>query len=100
MRRLLAAAESGKLSDPAVLQGQVKRMMADPRARNLATNFGYQWLQLRATEGVHPDPVIFTDFDASLRDSVHQRDRVAAAERAAGQSQCFGITEREIHFRQ
>ena len=68
-RPLLAAAESGKLSDPAVLQSQVQRMMADSRARNLATNFGYQWLQLRATEGVHPDPVIFTDFDASLRDS-------------------------------
>ncbi len=66
---LLSVAEAGKLSDPAVLKSQVYRMMADPRARNLANNFGYQWLQLRATEGVHPDPVIFTDFDASLRDS-------------------------------
>ena len=64
---LLAAAESGQLRDPAVLQSQVKRMLADARARNLVSNFGYQWLQLAETEGVHPDPVIFTDFDDSLR---------------------------------
>jgi hypothetical protein len=66
---LLAAAEKNRLSDPAVLHNQITRMLADPRALTLATNFGYQWLQLRATEGVHPDPVIFTDFDASLRQS-------------------------------
>ena len=64
---LLAAAEHGQLKDPAVLQSQVKRMLADPRARNLVTNFGAQWLQLPEAEGVHPDPVIFTDFDDSLR---------------------------------
>jgi hypothetical protein len=64
---LLAAAETGQLRDPAVLQSQVRRMLADPRARNLVTNFGAQWLQLRVAEGVHPDPVIFTDFDSGLR---------------------------------
>jgi hypothetical protein len=64
---LLAAAEHGQLRDPAALQGQVKRMLADPRARNLVTNFGAQWLQLPEAAGVHPDPVIFTDFDDSLR---------------------------------
>ncbi|HLX42926.1 MAG TPA: DUF1592 domain-containing protein [Bryobacteraceae bacterium] len=64
---LLAAAEQGQLRNPAVLQGQVKRMLADPRARNLVTNFGAQWLQLAEAEGAHPDPVIFTDFDDSLR---------------------------------
>jgi hypothetical protein len=64
---LLAAAEGGELRDPAVLQSQVRRMLADPRARNLITNFAYQWLELPEAEGVHPDPVIFTDFDDSLR---------------------------------
>jgi mono/diheme cytochrome c family protein len=64
---LSAAAESGKLRDPAVLTSQVRRMLADPRARNLVTNFGSQWLQLGVTEGAHPDPVIFSDFDSSLR---------------------------------
>ncbi|HWE50244.1 MAG TPA: DUF1592 domain-containing protein [Bryobacteraceae bacterium] len=66
---LLAVAEAGKLKDPAVLQGQVRRMLADPRAKNLVTNFGAQWLQLGVAEGVHPDPVIFTDFDGNLRQS-------------------------------
>jgi len=65
--KLLATAESGHLSEPGVLQRQVQRMLADNRARNLVTNFGYQWLQLPEAEGVHPDPVIFTDFDDSLR---------------------------------
>jgi Protein of unknown function (DUF1592)/Protein of unknown function (DUF1588)/Protein of unknown function (DUF1585)/Protein of unknown function (DUF1587)/Protein of unknown function (DUF1595) len=64
---LLAAAEHGQLKDPAALQSQVKRMLADPRASNLVTNFGAQWLQLPEAAGVHPDPVIFTDFDDSLR---------------------------------
>jgi Protein of unknown function (DUF1592)/Protein of unknown function (DUF1588)/Protein of unknown function (DUF1585)/Protein of unknown function (DUF1587)/Protein of unknown function (DUF1595) len=64
---LLTAAEQGRLKDPTVLRSQLKRMLADPRARNLVTNFGGQWLQLATTEGAHPDPVIFTDFDDSLR---------------------------------
>jgi hypothetical protein len=66
---LLAAAEAGKLKDPAELRSQIRRMLADPRARNLVTNFGGQWLQLGVAEGVHPDPVIFTDFDGGLRRS-------------------------------
>jgi hypothetical protein len=69
---LREAAERGKLRDPAVLKGQVRRMLADPRARNLATNFGSQWLQLRVTEAAHPDPVIFSDFDSSLRQAFIQ----------------------------
>ncbi len=64
---LRTAAERGQLKDPSVLASQVRRMLADPRARNLVSNFGSQWLQLRVTEAAHPDPVIFSDFDASLR---------------------------------
>lgn len=72
---LLAAAEQGQLKDPAVLRAQVKRMLADPRARNLVTNFGNQWLQLATTAGAHPDPVIFTDFDDSLRQGfIHETE--------------------------
>ena len=64
---LREAAERGQLRDPVVLKSQVERMLADPRARNLAANFGSQWLQLGVTEAAHPDPVIFSDFDSSLR---------------------------------
>ena len=44
---LLEAASSGKLRNPAVLEQQVRRMLADPRADALVTNFVGQWLFLR-----------------------------------------------------
>jgi len=63
---LLDAAERGRLSDPAVLERQVRRMLDDPRADALVSNFAGQWLQLRNVETVKPDPVIFP-FDEALR---------------------------------
>ena len=44
---LLALAERGELSQPATLERQVRRMLADPRAETLSTNFASQWLHLR-----------------------------------------------------
>jgi len=64
---LLRVAEAGKLSDRAVLQQQVKRMLADPRSNTLVTNFVDQWLYLRNMETVLPDPAAFPDFDENLR---------------------------------
>lgn len=60
---LLAVAERGQLEDPAVLERQVRRMLADPRARSLVSNFASEWLGLRVVAGVQPDPVVFSDFD-------------------------------------
>jgi hypothetical protein len=60
---LLAVAEKGKLRDPGVLEQQVRRMLADSRAKSLVTNFASEWLGLRMVEGVRPDPVLFSDFD-------------------------------------
>jgi hypothetical protein len=65
--QLLVAAERGQLRDPAILQVQVRRMLADPRAKSLVTNFAAEWLSLRVVEGVRPDPIIFSEFDDSLR---------------------------------
>ena len=65
---LLDAAEHGTLSDPAVLEHHVRRMLADPRADALVSNFAGQWLQLRNVETVKPDPLIFP-FDEALRQS-------------------------------
>src|SRR5262249_34002781 len=56
---LLLVAERGKLKDPAVLDQQVKRMMANPRANTLVSNFVNQWLYLRNMETVLPDPAAF-----------------------------------------
>jgi hypothetical protein len=64
---LLGLAERGKLKDPAVVEQQVKRMLADSRANTLVSNFVGQWLYLRNIEGVLPDPKAFPDFDENLR---------------------------------
>ena len=65
--QLLTLAERGKLSDRAVLEQQVVRMIADPRATTLVSNFVGQWLYLRNIDAVLPDPTAFPDFDENLR---------------------------------
>jgi hypothetical protein len=64
---LLDLAEHGRLRDRAVLERQVARMLADPRAKTLVSNFVGQWLYLRNVEAVLPDPSAFPDFDENLR---------------------------------
>jgi mono/diheme cytochrome c family protein len=65
---LLDLGERGRLKDPAVLERQVRRMLDDPRADALVSNFAGQWLHLRNVETVKPDPVILP-FDEALRQS-------------------------------
>ena len=64
---LLDAAAAGRLSDSAELGRQVRRMLADDRARALTDNFVGQWLQLRNLEAARPSQVLFADFDDGLR---------------------------------
>src|SRR5262245_26063196 len=68
--QLLAVAESGRLSDPSVLQAQVKRMLADPRSQALVKNFAGQWLFLRNIERISPDYTTFPNFDENLRQAL------------------------------
>ena len=63
-------AERGKLHEPAVLEQQVKRMLADRRANALVTNFGGQWLRVRSTQAVTPDVNEFPEFDDNLREAM------------------------------
>ncbi len=65
--QLLDLADAGKLKDPAVFERQVRRMLADHRARALVTNFAGQWLYLRNLSRVQPDPDAFPEFDENLR---------------------------------
>ena len=67
---LLTLASANKLSDPATLDSQVRRMLADPRSGALATNFAAQWLYLRNLKNFAPDPNEFPDFDDNLRESL------------------------------
>jgi mono/diheme cytochrome c family protein len=63
---LLKLAEQGKLKDPAVLSGQVNRMLADERSNAFSTNFTGQWLFLRNLYKVSPDPDLFPQWDQGL----------------------------------
>ena len=64
---LLDTAIRGDLSDPAVLEVQVRRMLRDRRSRALVDNFAGQWLLLRNIPTVQPDPILFPTFDENLR---------------------------------
>jgi hypothetical protein len=66
---LLNAAGRGQLSQPLVLEREVKRMLRDPRARALVDNFAGQWLMLRNLKGHIPTPGDFPNFDNELRQS-------------------------------
>src|SRR4030095_10664943 len=64
---LLDAAIKGTLRKPGVIEQQVKRMLADPRAEALSANFAGQWLQLRTIEGTAPNEYLFPNFGENLR---------------------------------
>jgi mono/diheme cytochrome c family protein len=66
---LLDLAARRTLHEPAVLEQQVRRMLADGRSQSLVTNFAAQWLFLRDVESKDPDLYIFRDFDEGLRAS-------------------------------
>ena len=69
---LLEIAIDDGLKDPVILEQQVKRMLKDPRAENLARNFGYQWLGLAELENITPDGKLFRDVDGNIRADLTQ----------------------------
>jgi mono/diheme cytochrome c family protein len=74
--QLLNLATAGKLRDPAVLEQQVRRMLADSRSNALVSNFFGQWLYLRNMPGVHPDQDAFPEFDENLRAAFEQETQL------------------------
>lgn len=66
---LLAAAATGSLHEPAVLEREVRRMLADPKADALVTSFAAQWLQLRMLDSVLPET---SKFDGNLRHALRK----------------------------
>jgi hypothetical protein len=83
---LLQVASAGRLRAPGVLDRQIRRMLSDPRAERLTTNFAGQWLHLRNLRTQQPNSMEFPDFDDDLRgtleheawlffDSIRKEDR-------------------------
>ncbi len=67
---LLELALAGRLREPDVLESEVRRMLADPRARSLVTDFSMQWLQLTPVRTRSPDRMTFPEFDDNLRQAM------------------------------
>ena len=66
-QELLALAESRGLTKPGEMEKQVRRMLADPKASSLVTNFAMKWLSLDSLDTVKPDPMLFPAFNDQLR---------------------------------
>jgi mono/diheme cytochrome c family protein len=56
---LLQLAIDGRLKQPAILERQVTRMLADPRSITLASNFVHQWLDMKRLDEIVPDSTVF-----------------------------------------
>jgi hypothetical protein len=69
---LMNVAAQGKLTDPVVLEKQVRRMLADPRSSALVDNFASQWLFLRNLQSFVPDSDEFPNFDDNLRQAMRK----------------------------
>ena len=69
-QELVNVAMRGTLKQPAVLDAQVRRMLADRRSEALATRFASQWLRLQDVDKVRPDPLLFPHWDHTLTTSV------------------------------
>ena len=70
--QLITVAAQGRLRQPAVLEQQVRRMLADPRSKTLIDNFAEQWLHLRNLKNSNPDLAAFPDFDDNLRQAMKE----------------------------
>jgi mono/diheme cytochrome c family protein len=73
---LLDLAVRGALKEPAVLQAQTRRMLADPRSEALVTDFAGQWLYLRNLAASNPDARMFPDFDDNLRQAFRRESEL------------------------
>ena len=73
---LLASAERHQLSTPAVLDAQVTRMLADPKAFAMAEHFAGQWLEIRNLDSIKPDPQKFPAWGPELRDAMKTETRM------------------------
>ena len=87
---LLDVAIRGKLSDPATLAKQVRRMLGDPRTVALVDNFATQWLSLGKLAGIVPDVDAYPEFDENLREAMLQEYRLFMASQLRGD---FSVTE-------
>ncbi|MDH5589573.1 MAG: DUF1592 domain-containing protein [Gemmatimonadota bacterium] len=69
---LMEVARAQDLGDPAVLEAEARRMLADPRSGALATRFASQWLRLQDLEKIHPDAQLNPYWDHTLTEAMER----------------------------
>ena len=94
---MLDLAIAGKLKEPAVLEKQVRRMLADSRSETLVKNFADQWLYLRNLDNIIPDARLFPDFDDNLRQAM-RRETELFFESIMREDQCLDLLSANYTF--
>jgi cytochrome c553 len=98
-QRLMTLAATGQLRNPTVLEAQVRRMIADPRADALVSNFTGQWLQLRSLESrVTPDLLMFPDFDDNIRKAFRRETELFFAYILRGNRSALDLLDADYTF--
>jgi hypothetical protein len=92
---LLATAAAGHLSEPRVLEREVRRMLADSRANALVENFAGQWLNLRELSNTQP---LDREFDDTLRKSMEQETQRLFASVASGNRSVLELLDADYTF--
>src|SRR6185295_14865290 len=95
---LLDVAARGRLKEPAVLERQVRRMLADARADALVDNFVAQWLSLARLRGAAPDPELFPDFDENLRDAFARETKLFVGSQLRADASVTGLLTADYTF--
>lgn len=67
---LMLAADAGELSDPALLDAHITRMLEDPKATALVDEFAAQWLGIRELTSIQPDALLYANWSEDLRGSM------------------------------
>lgn len=95
---LLDLVENGTLRDAGVLEQQVERMMADPRADAFIKNFVGQWLYLRNLAGIYPDPAAFPEFDENLRAAFQRETELFLGDQIRSDSSLLELLSADYTF--
>jgi hypothetical protein len=95
---LLEVAAKGKLNEPAVLEGQVRRLAGDGRALALVTNFAGQWLYLRNVRTAAPDASLFPEFDDNLREAFQRETELFLQDQLRGDHSVLDLLEANYTF--
>jgi Protein of unknown function (DUF1592)/Protein of unknown function (DUF1588)/Protein of unknown function (DUF1595)/Protein of unknown function (DUF1585)/Protein of unknown function (DUF1587) len=96
---LLAAADAGTLQDPAELERQARRMLADPRAQALVDNFGGQWLRTRQLPLAQPSPQLFPSFTANqLAQAMATETSLVFAELLQGERSMLDLLDADFTY--